>query len=76
MSMHIETDENGEIVLSQLYLGVGIKTDAGMFAICQRDSGIEIRLGDGPWFSWQDPSGPVKLPGPASQILGADPADR
>ena len=62
--MKIEVNEQHELILSEVYLGVGIKTDAGLFAICQRDNGIEIRLGDGPWFSWQEESGPVKLTTP------------
>lgn len=31
-----------EIVLSEVYSGVGIKTDMGLFGIAQRDGGIEV----------------------------------
>ncbi len=59
--MKIEVNEDRSMVLSDVFLSVGIKTDAGTFAICQRDDGIEIRLGDGSWYSWNDQGGPVKL---------------
>jgi len=59
--MKIDVNEKSELILSEVYTGVGIKTDAGVFAICQRDGGIEVRLGGGPCFSWQEESGPVKL---------------
>jgi len=59
--MKIDVNEDHEFILSEVYLGIGIKTDAGVFAICQRDNGIEIRLGDGPWFSWQKTAGPTQL---------------
>lgn len=49
------------IELSEVYNGVVIKTDAGDFAFCMRDAGIEIRLGDGPWYSWHGPKGPRAL---------------
>jgi hypothetical protein len=42
--MKLETDENGEIVLSDVFNGIGIKTDAGTFGIAQRDGGIEVML--------------------------------
>jgi hypothetical protein len=56
--MKIDIGENREILLSEVYSGVGIKTDAGTFYLCQRDQGIEIHLNDGPWYSWQGPEGP------------------
>ena len=40
--MKIEVDEHGEIVLSEVYVGIGIRTDEGVYGIAQRDSGIEI----------------------------------
>jgi len=41
------TGEDGtpEVVLSEVYSGVGIKTDMGLFGIAQRDGGIEVLLG-------------------------------
>lgn len=59
--MEIETNERGEKILSGVFNGIGIQTDVGIFYIAQRDSGIEIRLGDGPWYAWTDATGP-KLP--------------
>lgn len=41
--MRIKGDADG-IVLSEVYSGVGIKTDMGLFGIAQRDSGIEVML--------------------------------
>ena len=59
--MKISIDEDREFVLSEVYAGVKINTDAGIFTLCQRDNGIEIRLGNGPWFTWQNNDGPIKL---------------
>ena len=61
--MNIDIDENRRFVLSEIYCVAAIKTDAGTFSICQRDAGIEIRLGEGPWFTWQEESGPTVLKG-------------
>ena len=45
--MKIDVNEEGEIVLSQVFVGVGIKTEEGVvFGIAQRDAGVEI---GGPW---------------------------
>jgi hypothetical protein len=61
-------DENGPYIeLTEIYTGIAIKTDAGIFGICQRDQGLELHLDDGPWHSWQDKAGPVKL-GPQSHV--------
>jgi hypothetical protein len=60
--------EDGEIVLSEVYSGVGIKTDMGLFGIAQRDGGIEVMLeGKTVWTSHEiaplSPGGPgVRLP--------------
>ena len=62
--MQIEV-KNGKVVFSEMYNGIGIKTEAGDFGVAQRDGGIEIMLngelvfgyyskecGDGPhWYS-------------------------
>lgn len=64
MKLTIEHDpvENEPYVqVTEIYSNFVIKTDAGQFAICQRDSGIELHLDDGPWYTWQDKNGPVKL---------------
>ena len=42
--MKIEVDEHGELMLSEVYCGIGIKTDNGIYGIAQRDSGIEVML--------------------------------
>ena len=42
--MKIEVNEKGEIVLSQVYNAIGIKTEAGTFGIAERDGGIEVLL--------------------------------
>lgn len=52
--MKISIDQNGEFLLEDLFIGIGIKTDAGIFAICQRDGGISIKLGKGSWYDWRD----------------------
>ena len=45
--MKIEVDENGELLLSELFNGIGIKTtDQGVFGLALRDGGLEI-LQDG-----------------------------
>jgi hypothetical protein len=36
--------ENNEIVISEAYNGIGIKTEMGHFGIAQRDGGIEVML--------------------------------
>jgi len=35
---------DGEIVLSEVYNGIGIQTDMGLFGVAQRNGGIEVRL--------------------------------
>jgi len=62
--MKIYADEEGALMLEEVYNGIGLKTDAGVFAVCMRDNGIEIKLGDGPWYTWQDATGP--------QLMGGD----
>jgi hypothetical protein len=43
---------DGEIVLSEVYNGIGIQTDMGLFGIAQRDGGIEVMLNGKPaWTS-------------------------
>lgn len=37
-------DDKGDLTLSEVYNGVGIKTDQGLIGIAQRDSGIEVVL--------------------------------
>lgn len=62
MKMELKYDEEGaHIEVSEAFNGFAIKSDAGTFAVCHRDQGIEIRLDDGPWFSWQEKKGPVRL---------------
>jgi hypothetical protein len=42
--MKIEVREDGTLELSEVYGGVGIRTDQGLFGIAQRDAGIEVML--------------------------------
>ena len=50
--MKIELDKNSEFEISELYCGVSIKTDDGVFHVCERDGGLEIRFNNGAWYSW------------------------
>lgn len=47
MRIHAGRGTNGEpeITLSEVYSGVGIETDMGLFGIAERDGGIEVRFG-------------------------------
>lgn len=72
--MKIDTSENGHgIVLEDVFNGIGIKTDQGMFGIAQRDGGIEVMLdGKFVWGSvdalaWVDP-GPKPKSHPHGQL--------
>ena len=48
--MKIETNENGEIILKEVYLGVGLESDdKEFFGICMRDTGFEFNYG-GQWY--------------------------
>lgn len=42
--MEVKVDENGNIVLDKLYVGVLVTTEKGTFGIAQRDDGIEVTL--------------------------------
>lgn len=42
--MKIHVGEEGEIVLSEVFNGLGIETDQATFGIAQRDGGIEVYL--------------------------------
>ena len=37
-------EPKGELTISEFYLGLGLKTDSGEFAIAERDGGIEINV--------------------------------
>ena len=46
--MKIEVDSSGEVTLSEVFNGVGMRTVEGVvYGICQRDSGLEITSPDG-----------------------------
>lgn len=48
--MKIETNENGEIILKEVYLGVGLESDdKEFFGICMRDTGFEFNY-NGQWY--------------------------
>jgi len=60
-----------EITLSEVYSGVGIATDMGLFGIAQRDGGIEVLFnGKTVWTSHEIDPGPVAM-GPAPLTPGA-----
>jgi len=40
--MKLNVDEHGNIVLSEVYNAIVIKTDSGCYGIAQRDNGIEV----------------------------------
>ena len=42
--MKIKVDKDGEILVGELYNGIGIPTDKGLFGIAQRDDGIDVLL--------------------------------
>jgi hypothetical protein len=46
MKIELKTGADGgaEVYLSEVYSGVGIRTEAGLFGIAQRDGGIEVML--------------------------------
>lgn len=46
MKIEAIRDSDGEpgIALSDVFSGIGIKTDMGLFGIAQRDDGIEVML--------------------------------
>lgn len=48
--MKIEVDENNEILLTEVYSGVGLKTnDNEYLGICMRDTGFEFNY-NGTWY--------------------------
>lgn len=48
--MRIEVDAENEIVLKEVYSGVGLETrDGEKFGICMRDSGFEFQYA-GKWY--------------------------
>lgn len=58
-----EIDIPATVVLSEVYSGVGIAIDQGLFGIAQRDGGIKILLnGKLVWSSTTDLQGDRKCP--------------
>lgn len=52
--MKIETDENGNIIIKEIYSGIGLETSDGeTMGICMRDSGFEFNY-NGTWYSAQN----------------------
>ncbi len=45
--MKISVDEEHNIIFSDVFLGIGIQTDRGIYGISQRDDAIEIVLPNG-----------------------------
>ena len=51
--MKISVDEDRELLLEEVYSGVGFRTNDGeTLGVCMRDSGFEINY-NGQWFSLQ-----------------------
>ena len=73
MKIELKTGADGasEITLSEVYSGVGIQTDAGLFGIAERDGGIEVMLnGKTVWALGADTEDlPVTLPPPAPEKM-------
>lgn len=52
--MKIEVDENNEILLTEVYSGVGFKTNDGeTLGVCMRDTGYEFNY-MGTWYEAKD----------------------
>jgi len=59
--MRLETNENGTIVLTEVYNGIElVSKENEKFSICMRDSGFEFKY-QGKWFEAKN--GIVKLTG-------------
>ena len=61
--MKISTDEHGDILLEEVYSGIGMKTKEGEFlGVCMRDTGFEFNYltkeqqdrGESNWWTAQD----------------------
>lgn len=70
MKIEVKAGDDGgaEVTLTEVYSGVGIRTDAGLFGIAERDGGIEVMLnGKTVWAMGADAeeSLPNTLPPPA-----------
>lgn len=50
-----------DVILSEVYSGVGIKTSMGVFGVCERDGGIEV-LFEGKTVFVMSESGPPRSP--------------
>ncbi len=63
--------DGAEVTLSEVYSGVGIQTDMGLFGIAQRDGGIEVMLnGKTVWASHEIEEAPSPLrPGGPGVVL-------
>lgn len=60
------TAAGSEVILSEVYSGVGIETDTGLFGIAQRDGGIEVQR-DGK-LVWSSEHG-VLAPPPTGDLI-------
>jgi len=66
--MNLDVSESYGLVLSNVFNGIGIKTDQGIFGIAQRDGGIEVTLdGDLVFSSTEGPKNTT----PAASIVNA-----
>lgn len=62
-------DGEAVLTLSEVYSGIGIKTNMGLFGIAQRDGGIEVLFkGKTVWTSHELPSAPKTLDEVAARI--------
>lgn len=52
--MKIEVNDKGDIILKEVYSGIGLETKDGEFiGICMRDSGFEFNY-NGVWYEAKD----------------------
>ena len=58
--MKIEINSEGDVMLADVFSGVGIQTDDGLYGIAQRDGGIEVTLNGK--YVWSNHELPVRLP--------------
>ena len=63
---------DGEIVLSEVYNGIGIQTDMGLFGVAQRNGGIEVLHDGKPVWASHDYPGSVGIAGMPFHQSAAD----
>jgi hypothetical protein len=65
--------EGGAIIFSEVFEGVGVETDNGLFGICQRDGGLEVIRGGETVYPPKAPEKELRIaevfPVPAADIV-------